>query len=88
MSDYRDLIAEEQNIDLGEYHNKIDGIDKMITPKIGMEFLKVETYEKCLIVYIKQPGVASPGEILIKGENSGRHWLSYKELIDDYVEAF
>lgn len=60
----------------------------MITPKIGMEFFKVENYEKCLIVYVKQPGIVSPGEILLKGENSGRCWVSYDELMRDYVEAF
>lgn len=88
MDDIRDLIAEDQNVDLGKYHNKLDGIDEMITPTIGKELIRVSDYEKCLIVYVKQPGIAAPGEILIKCENTGRKWISYREMMDDYVEAF
>ena len=55
--------------------------------KIGDQFIKVDNYEKVLVVYVKQPGLSSPGDILVTGE-SGRKWLSNKELSDDYVEAF
>ena len=58
-----------------------------IKPKIGMQLLKIENYEKSLIVYVKQIGLASHGDVLITNKN-GRKWLSIKQLNDEYVEAF